>query len=228
MRPRSLLLLLTAFVLALAALLLAAPWLRRERVSFVANSNPAAAAVSGTVVGPDGLPLGGVTVMWYSADAPAAFVGMARPFAGGATVVTAADGTFRFDDLPAVDGFAALAGDRPRYEGQTGELTPQRGSVAVSLQLQAAPIPPSRLLTGRLRDPGGAPMAFVQVESKASSWFRNWQMSTVTDAEGRFELRCPWPTDDATLTWQPQGGVAQPLGQIAFGQHVDLRVERPR
>jgi hypothetical protein len=71
-------------------------------------------------------------------------------------------------------------------------------------------------------------MAFVQVESKASSWFRNWQMSTVTDAEGRFELRCPWPTDDATLTWQPQGGVAQPLGQIAFGQHVDLRVERPR
>ena len=229
MQKRTAVLLLAAFVLAAVALLFAVPWLRRERPNFVAQANAATAAVAGTVVDADGKPLAGIEVTWFAAEGGGGLLG--SMYAGGREhVVTDRDGRFHFANVPTTDGYAAIAGRLPRWEGNTGELTPRSGFVASDLRLVAEAIPATRRLRGKLRDDQGAPVAYAEVKSTASSWLRNWQMSAVTDAEGRFELLCPWATDDATLSWRPVGGPQplQPLGQVAFGQDLELTVTRPR
>jgi hypothetical protein len=228
MRLRTAVLLLAAFVLLAITLLVVAPWLRRERPNFVAQANAATAAVAGTVVDADGAALAGIEVTWFAAEGGGGLLGN-RMFAGeGEHVVTDAEGRFHFANVPTSDGFAAIAGSRPRWEGETGQLTPRSGFVASEVRLVAEAIPATRRLNGKLRDERGAPVAFAEVTSTASSWLRNWQSHTVTDAEGRFELLCPWAEPAATLSWQPIGGTPQPLGQVAFGQDLELTVTKPR
>ena len=229
MRTRTTVLLLAAFALLAITLLVVAPWLRRERPNFVAQPSTASAAVTGTVVDAGGTALAGIEVTWFTAAEGGGGLLGTRPFVGGGEhVFTDAEGRFHFANVPTTDGYAAIAGSRRRWEGQTGELTPRSGCVASDLRLVAEAIPATRLLHGKLRDEQGAPVAFAEVTSTASSWLRNWQSHTVTDAEGRFELLCPWAEPAATLSWHPIGGTPQPLGKVAFGQDLELTVTRPR
>jgi Carboxypeptidase regulatory-like domain len=209
--------LLAGLAALLAVVWLVLPALRRANPTFVAHSDPAAAAVTGTVVDADGKPVAGVEVTWFAVQGD--MIGMlgTRAFMGGKEyVVTAADGSFRFAAVPAVDGYAAIRGSRPRWEGRTGELTPRAGFVAAELQLVAEPIPPSRLLRGTLRDPDGKPVPFVPIVAKGSRWLTNVQYPAVTDAEGRFEFVWPW-AGEFELSLQGTGTGEHPLGTATCG-----------
>jgi hypothetical protein len=210
--------LLAAVALVLAVVWLVLPGLRRANPTFVAHADPATAAVAGTVVDPDGKPVAGVEVTWFAAQGDGIGMLGTRAFLGGRDhVVTGADGSFRFAGVPTDDGFAAIAGTKPRWEGRSGELTPRAGYVATELQLVAEPIPASRMLNGTLRDQDGKPVAFVPILAKGSSWLRNSHRMSVTDADGRFEFVWPW-AGEFELTMQREGAADQPLGQASSGQ----------
>ena len=217
--------LLAVLALVLAVVWLVLPALRRANPTFVAHADPATAAVAGTVVDPDGKPVAGVDVTWFAAQDNGIGMLGTRLFMGSRDhVVTGADGSFRFATVPTDDGYAAIAGTKPRWEGQTGELTPRAGFVATELQLVVEAIPASRMLNGTLRDQDGKPAAFVPILAKGSSWLRNWQSMSMTDAEGRFEFVWPW-AGDFELTMQRAEAAEQPLGQASCGQ-ISLTTSR--
>lgn len=204
---------------ALAALYVSA----RENPTFVAHTDPTLAGVAGVVVDENGKPVSGLRVTWFALDSSAGV--MTNAFRGGEfEAVTAADGSFRFDAVPPVEGYAALAGRPPSHEGETGFLVPRTGLVATDLTLRARSIPATRFLRGRLLDPAGKPVAGAMVLARHQGWFGTWQFGAVTDAAGSFVIVAPDEGATARLIVTANGS-ERSLGEVTFGQDVQLTVE---
>jgi RNA polymerase sigma factor (sigma-70 family) len=142
-----------------------------DRVDF---SLPPAAALSGQIVGPSGVPLGRALVQaWVMAESP-------RRVASFARVRTDADGRFRLDGLApgalqvqadAPEGLAAV-GPSPLAAGERRELR---------LTLAAGSV-----VSGRVRLASGAPVAGLSVMAQGPGV--PFPRSAVTAANGSFEL----------------------------------------
>lgn len=223
-RSRKLPLLLAASIVLLAAAAwFVLPALRMANVTLVAHDDPKRASVQGLALTPEGLPLAGAKVTWYAAnDLGGSF---AMGFRGGdLTTRTAADGTFRFDSVPAVEGFAALDDAQTGFEGRSRHVLAQNGMRAEGLRLAAEAIEPTRWLGGRLRRPDGSALPFANVQVRANGLLQAWQGNTTTDADGRFAILGPWAGAQVELLLLPFEGEPRPLGTHTLGKDVALVV----
>lgn len=238
-RPRSLTMTMTPrtrklpFVLAASIVLLAAaawfvlPALRMAKVTLVAHGDPKRASVQGLVQTAEGVPLAGAKVTWFAASDHGG--GFTMGFVGGdLTTRTAADGTFRFDAVPAAEGFAELGDALCGFEGRSRHVLAQNGMRAEGLRLTAEAIEPTRWLRGQLRRPDGSALPFAQVQIRANGWLRTWQGNTSTDAEGRFAILGPWSGAQVELLLLPFEGEPRPLGTHTLGNEVALVVGSDR
>lgn len=222
-RTRTLVMISAGVATALAAVLWTAPLIRRINPTFVAHEDPHTAAVAGTVVDPDGRPLAGVPVAWSQAVGDRSALGTQLFASTKATAVSGPDGSFLLTGLESRDGFVGI-GQKARHEGQTRELTPRVGARATGLVLTATPIEAGRYLRGRLIDSKGAPVPFAMLTAAGSYWLTHWTNASMTDAEGRFELLAPRAGAAAELRFEPPRGKPQPLGQVTFGNDLQLAV----
>lgn len=223
-RTRKLPLLLAASIVLLgAAAWFVLPALRMAKVALVAHEDPQRASVQGLVQTPEGLPLAGVKVTWFAAnDLGGSF---AMGFRGGdLTTRTAADGTFRFDAVPAVEGFAELDDAQSGFEGRSRHVLAQNGMRAEGLRLTAEAIEPTRWLRGQLRRPDGSALPLAHVQIRAKGLLQTWQGSTMTDADGRFAVLGPWAGAQVELLLLPFEGEPRPLGTQTLGSEVALVV----
>lgn len=211
-------------VVAVAAAILVLPRLRMAKVTLVPHGDPQRAAVAGRVVKPDGTPLAGASVTWFHQEGERQLFGATMFRGGDLRTTTAADGTFRFDAVPQVEGHAALDDDTCGHEGSSGHVLPQLGSRVEGLELRSAAIAADRWLRGRLRRPDGTPAAFAHLQARAHGLLRNWQGSTSADADGSFVILGPWAGAEVELVLLPQEGEPMPLGTHHLGETLDLRV----
>lgn len=221
------------FVLAASIVLLAAaawfvlPSLRMANVTLVAHGDPKRASVQGLVQTAAGVPLAGAKVTWFAANELGG--GITMGFVGGdLTTHTAADGTFTFDAVPAVEGYAALGDVQCGFEGRSRHVLAQNGMRAEGLQLTAEAIEPTRWLRGQLRRPDGSALPFAHVQIRANGLLRAWQNNTTTDADGRFAILGPWAGAQVELLLLPFEGEPRPLGMHTLGQEVALVVGSDR
>lgn len=214
---------MTASVLLLAAAAwFVLPALRMAKVTTVPNGDPQRASVQGLVLTPEGVPLAGAKVTWFAADSSG---GYAMGFRGGdLTTQTAADGTFRFDAVPAVEGFAELDDAQTGFEGRSRHVLAQNGMRAEGLRLTAEAIESTRWLRGQLRRPDGSALPLAHVQIRANGLLQTWQGSTMTDADGRFAILGPWAGAKVELLLLPFEGEPRPLGTHTLGNEVALVV----
>ena len=216
----------TVVLLAVAAWFVL-PALRMAKVTLVANGDPQRASVQGMVLTPDGAPLAGAKVVWFAASDHSG--GFTMGFVGGdLTTQTAADGTFRFDAVPAVEGYAALGDVQCGFEGRSRHVLAQNGMRAEGLRLTAEAIEPTRWLRGQLRRPDGSALPFANVQIRANGWLRAWQNNTTTDADGGFAILGPWAGAQVELLLLPFEGDPRPLGTHTLGNEVALVVGSDR
>lgn len=212
-----------SIVLLAAAAWFVLPALRMAKVTLVAHEDPQRAAVQGQVLTPEGVPLASVKVTWFAADSSGG--GYALGFRGGdLTTRTAADGTFRFDSVPAVEGFAALDDEQTGFEGRSRHVLARNGMRAEGLRLTASAIEPTRWLRGQLRRPDGSPLSFANVQIRANGLLQSSQANATTDADGRFAILGPWAGAQVELLLLPFEGEPRPLGTHTLGKDVDLVV----
>lgn len=223
-RPVLLFAALVLVALAVLATILLVPRLRMANVTLVPHGDPQRAAVAGRVLKPDGTPLAGADVTWFHQDGEPRLFAATMFHGGDLRTTTAADGTFRFDAVPPVDGYVALGDAACGHEGKSGHVLPQLGSRIEGLELRSAAIAADRWLRGRLRRPDGTPAAFAHLQARADGLLRNWQGSTSADADGSFVILGPWAGAEVELVLHPQEGEPVPLGTHHLGETLDLRV----
>lgn len=227
-RTRKLPLLLAASIVLLgAAAWFVLPALRMAKVTLVAHDDPQRASVQGLALTPEGVPLAGVKVTWFAANDLGG--GFAMGFVGGErTTRTAADGTFRFDSVPAAEGFAALDDAQSGFEGRSRHVLAQNGIRAEGLRLAAEAIEPTRWLRGQLRRTDGSAWPFAHLQVRANGILRTWQGSTTTDADGRFAILGPWEGAQVELLLLPPDGDPRTLGTHTLGNELSLVVGTDR
>ena len=212
---------LALVALAVLATLLMLPRLRMANVSLVPHGDPQRAAVAGRVLKPDGTPLAGAGVTWFHQEGERRLFGATMFRGGELRTTTAADGTFRFDAVPPVEGHAALGDAACGHEGSSGHVLPQLGSRVEGLELRSTTIAADRWLRGRLRRTDGTPAAFVFVQARAYGLLSNWQGGASSDAEGRFAILAPWADGELELVLPSEGSVVE-LGSHRAGATVEL------
>mgnify|MGYP002784154587 CR=1 FL=1 len=222
---RAVWLLTTLVCVGLCAALILLPRFWMANVTIVPHGDPTAAAVIGEVRKPDGSPLAGAKITWYAQQGERRLLG-ATGFRGGELHTTSdAEGRFRFDAVPATEGYAALDDIACGHEGTSRHVLAQLGQRIEGLLLQVEPIEASRWLRGRLRRPDGTPAAFASLQGRAAGLLGNWQGVVSSDAEGRFAIVGPWAEAEVELVLLPHGGEPLPLGSHRFGTTVELTVE---
>jgi hypothetical protein len=230
MKPNKLglpLLLMASTVLLVVAVYFVLPALRMANVTLVAHDDPQRAAVHGMVQTAKGVPLAGVNVTWFAAqDLGDSFNTLFR--GSDLTARTAADGSFQFASVPAVEGYAALADDHGRFEGSSHHVVARKGMRAEGLCLAAEAIDPARWLRGQLRRPDGSGLPFAHVQVRANGLLQTWQGPTTTDADGRFAILCPWAGAQVELLLLPTGSAPRTLGTHEVGNEVALVVGTDR
>lgn len=214
--------------LCVAGVGLLLPRLRWASVSRAPLSESQRAAVAGVVQRPDGSPLAGVEVTWNAQEGERSTLGVTTFRGGEIRRTTAADGSFRFDAVPTVEGYAAIADEGCGYEGRSGHVLPEQGVRIEGLRLEAAPIPSDRLLRGRLRHTDGSAASFAQLAARIPGVFRTWQGGAFTDADGVFAILGPWSGATVELSMQLTDGVHVDLGAHGLGSSVDLVVHDGR
>lgn len=227
-KSRPVLLFAALAIVAVAGAILVLPRLRMANVTLVPHGDPQRAAVAGRVLKPDGTPLAGASVTWFHQEGERRLLGATMFRGGDLRTTTAADGTFRFDTVPPVEGHASLGDAACGHEGSSGHVLPQLGSRTEGLELRSVAISADRWLRGHLRRPDGTPAAFAQVQLRANGFLRNWQGSTSADADGAFVILGPWSGAEVELLLLPQDGEPVPLGTHHLGETVDLRVPNGR
>jgi hypothetical protein len=199
----------------------------RASVSFAPLGSGTDAAVAGRVLDPKGAPVGGVTVVWHAEEGGNTGMFAVRPFSSREEVISAVDGSFRFDGVPIAEGFAAVRGPESGYEGSSASLLPRTGHVAEGLKVTVKPIAPERWVTGTLIGSDGKALAHARIRAEASSFGRNWSAQFTTDEAGHFTTLAPWPRARAQLTWLPDGAGPVPLGTIRGGEPAQLTATPP-
>jgi protocatechuate 3,4-dioxygenase beta subunit len=140
------------------------------------------AAVSGTVIGPDGAPVAGARVVWAGMSDWTMFASERFDAA-----VTGADGRFRIDALPA-GSFRFTARHRDFAPGDSEPVALDGTSERTGVDIR---LPRGATLAGRVVDGSGAavPNAFVRVREKVTGMQFDRPRQTTADDAGRFEMK---------------------------------------
>lgn len=227
-RPLLLFAALAVVAMMLGGAIFVLPRLRMANVTLVPHGDPQRAAVTGRILKPDGTPLAGASVAWFHQEGERRLFGATLFRGGDLRTTTAADGTFRFDAVPPVEGHATLDDTACGHEGTSGHVLPQLGSRVEGLELRSTAIAADRWLRGRLRRPDGTPAAFVFVQASTEGMLSNWQSGASSDADGAFAILGPWSGAEVELVFRPHEGEPVPLGTHLLGETVDLRVPAGR
>lgn len=209
--------------LVAVALLLALPWLLRERPTYEPLPNASSVVIRGHVIDAQGRGSAGVHVQWMSLRNS---MGLMSSYTDEGDAVSDAEGRFELSGVSAGEGYLRVSS--PGIEGESGAFAARLGHAATGLRLRAVPIPESRKLRGRLRDPAGAPVAHVMVSMSQQSWRGSWRTNAMTGPDGAFELIGFHAGATGDLSVQ-LGKVERSLGSHAFGSSpLELVVEQPR
>ncbi len=198
----------------------------------------AGAAISGTVVGPDGRPIEGATV-WFEADlrkamqSGGAFVIHSNMMGGPGdrSVETDAEGRYRLTGVePGFGNVVAQADGMTRAKSSSLELAAGQEEFGVHVQLS-----PGKAIAGRVLDTDGKPLAGAEVSFSGNRSLGSGMMimtsssgkaldTVETDAEGRFQSK---PLDDGayTVTADAEGFSKKKMRTVvAGGEPIEIHL----
>lgn len=186
---------------------------------------PGAGAVRGVCVDEKGVPMAGVTLRWSASQGSTG--GLLGGSVFGSTehrIVSGEDGGFELGDLPVGQGFLEIdwdasehpAGD-PLREGSSGIIPIEEGTCATGFEVVAEPIPPDRLIEGKVVDGSGVPRPFVMVSSTYDGLTSHWRSNGMSAKDGTFQVVCPHTKGPLTITWERSDGTEGELELDAPG-----------
>ena len=157
------------------------------------------ASLSGHVVGPDGSPVNGATVMVYTA-APKKGSPTTNPTESpdcGKTSITDASGAFAIDGVDSTQQFELLVLSDANRPLMLKKVDPARGQITAKLKSLPADVDATMVVKGRIVDTNGKPAVGAKVEVSAyqegnSTTFGGEssviEPLTYTNAKGEFTL----------------------------------------